>query len=88
MIATQASLAALAAHTQKRRDSVDTRALKALQVIRREKAPITLSGVARRAGVTPQSPLSPTDKTVPDDPTPSAGNHHPQSDTPHKGLQI
>jgi len=53
--ATQASLNALAAHTQKRRDSVDTRARKALQSLRREKADITISSVARRAGVTRKS---------------------------------
>ncbi|KZS69757.1 hypothetical protein A4G29_01380 [Mycobacterium kansasii] len=54
-IGAQASLMALAAHTQKRRDSVDTRAPKALQGLRREKADITISSVARRAGVTRKS---------------------------------
>lgn len=54
-IGAQASLKTLAAHTQKRRDSVDTRAPKALQGLRREKADITISSVARRAGVTRKS---------------------------------
>lgn len=55
MTATEASLKALAAHTQKRRESVDTRARKALQSLRREKVDITISSVARRAGVTRKS---------------------------------
>lgn len=56
MTATEASLKALAAHTQKRRESVDTRACKALRSLRREEADITLSSVARRAGVTQKHP--------------------------------
>lgn len=51
MTDTDASLAALAAHTQTRRDSVDTRTRKALKDLRRERAPITLSAVAHRAKV-------------------------------------
>ncbi len=51
MTATQASLAALAAHTQTRRDSVDKRVRKALKEMRRENAAITASSVAQRAGV-------------------------------------
>ncbi|MEZ0362873.1 DUF6262 family protein [Mycobacterium sp. pUA109] len=55
MTVTRASLAALEAATQIRRDSVDTRALKALKELRREKAPISISSVARRARVTRKS---------------------------------
>lgn len=49
------TLNALEAATRTRRDSVDTRALKALKELRREKAPISISSVARRAGITRKS---------------------------------
>ncbi|QZH61399.1 transposase [Mycolicibacterium farcinogenes] len=49
---TQASKDALAAHTLKRRDAVSARIEKALKAMRREKATITISSVARRAKVT------------------------------------
>jgi hypothetical protein len=55
MSATQASLDALAAHTRKRSGSVDTRIDKAFKALRREGADITISSVARRAGVTRNS---------------------------------
>jgi hypothetical protein len=53
--ATQASVDALAAHTRKRSSAVDTRIDKALKALRREHADITISSVARRAGVTRNS---------------------------------
>ncbi|EUA41794.1 hypothetical protein I549_0490 [Mycobacterium avium subsp. avium 2285 (R)] len=46
MTVSQASLDALARHTQMRRDSVNSRVLKALKDLRREKAPISISSVA------------------------------------------
>lgn len=52
MSATQTSLDALAAHTRKRSDAVRTRIDKAIKALRRERAAITISSVARRAGVT------------------------------------
>ena len=55
MSATQASVDALAAHTRKRSSAVDTRIDKALKALRREHADITISSVARRAGVTRNS---------------------------------
>lgn len=55
MSATQASLDALADHTRKRSDAVDTRIEKAIKALRREGADITISSVARRAGVTRKS---------------------------------
>lgn len=55
MSATQASVDALAAHTRKRSSAVDTRINKAIKALRREHADITISSVARRAGVTRKS---------------------------------
>lgn len=55
MSATQTSLDALAAHTRKRSDAVRTRIDKAIKALRRERAAITISSVARRAGVTRKS---------------------------------
>jgi hypothetical protein len=55
MSATQASVDALAAHTRKRSGSVDTRIDKAFKALRREGVDITISSVARRAGVTRNS---------------------------------
>ena len=55
MSATQASVDALNAHTRKRSGSVDTRIDKAFKALRREGADITISSVARRAGVTRNS---------------------------------
>ena len=52
---TQASLDALAAHTRKRRDTVRARIEKALRDLRKQNADITISSVARRAGVTRMS---------------------------------
>jgi hypothetical protein len=48
----QTSKDALAAHTQKRRQAVNSRIEKALKAMRRENAEITISSVARRAKVT------------------------------------
>ncbi|CQD02142.1 MULTISPECIES: hypothetical protein [Mycobacterium] len=83
MTVSQASLDALARHTQMRRDSVNSRVLKALKDLRREKAPISISSVARRADVTRKSiyhrptllALIETHRTVtvvPDEPAPAA----------------
>lgn len=55
MTVTQASLDALAAHTRKRRDAVRARIEKALRELRKHNATITVSSVARRAGVTRKS---------------------------------
>ena len=55
MSTTQTSLDALAAHTRKRSDAVRTRIDKAIKALRRERAAITISSVARRAGVTRKS---------------------------------
>lgn len=55
MTVTQASLDALAAHTRKRRDTVRARIEKALRELRKQNADITVSSVARRAGVTRKS---------------------------------
>lgn len=55
MTVTQASLDALAAHTRKRRDTVRARIEKALRELRKHNADITISSVARRAGVTRKS---------------------------------
>ncbi len=55
MTVTQASLDALAAHTRKRRDTVRARIEKALRDLRKQNADITISSVARRAGVTRKS---------------------------------
>lgn len=52
MTVTQASLDALAAHTRKRGDTVRARIEKALRDLRKQNADITISSVARRAGVT------------------------------------
>ncbi|BBX31143.1 transposase [Mycolicibacterium mageritense DSM 44476 = CIP 104973] len=49
---TEASRQALAAHTRRRRDAVTARIEKTLKAMRREKAAITVSSVARRAKVT------------------------------------
>lgn len=51
MIATQASLEALAAHTRKRSDAATARIEKALKQMRRQNAEITISSVSRRSGV-------------------------------------
>ncbi len=51
MIATQASLDALAAHTRKRADATTARIEKALKQMRRQNAEITISSVSRRSGV-------------------------------------
>lgn len=55
MNATQASLDALAASARKRSGDVDTRIEKAFKGLRRENADITISSVARKAGVTRNS---------------------------------
>lgn len=55
MTVTQASLNALAAHTRKRSDTVRARIEKALRELRKQNADITVSSVARRAGVTRKS---------------------------------
>ena len=55
MTVTQASLDALGAHTRKRRDTVRARIEKALRDLRKQNADITISSVARRAGVTRKS---------------------------------
>jgi predicted transcriptional regulator len=55
MTVTQASRDALAAHTNKRRDAVRARIEKTLKDMRREHAQITISSVARCAGVTRKS---------------------------------
>ena len=55
MTVTQASLNVLAAHTRKRRDTVRARIEKALRDLRKQNADITISSVARRAGVTRMS---------------------------------
>lgn len=51
MTVTKASLDALAADVDRRRKSVETRALKALKDLRREGAAVSISAVARRANV-------------------------------------
>jgi hypothetical protein len=48
-------LAGWTAHTRKRSDAVRTRIDKAIKALRREHADITISSVARRAGVTRKS---------------------------------
>jgi len=55
MSATQASLDALAGATRTRSDRVDIRIDKAFKALRREGTDITISSVARRAGVTRNS---------------------------------
>src|SRR4026208_975525 len=55
MTVTQASLNALAAHTRTRSDTVRARIEKALRDLRKQNADITISSVARRAGVTSKS---------------------------------
>ena len=55
MTVTQASLDALAAHTRKRVDTIRARIEKALRDLRKQNADITISSVARRAGVTRKS---------------------------------
>jgi hypothetical protein len=46
---------ALAVHSRKRSGAVDTRTAKAIEALRREGAPITVSSIARRAGLTRNS---------------------------------
>ena len=55
MTATRASLDALAASARKRSGDVDGRIDKAFKALRRENADVTISSVARRAGVTRNS---------------------------------